>query len=234
MSEIGFLRSASRVLPNPPRITRPIAVHPAVPNLVLNTAAGDGGDSFISLLIPSCGTTSGGEQIVLVVVNLPPSITLFARFGDNVVPTVRCKCPKVRGQSNHSLVSPRSWRSHLSPTSSRPTRYSRGDPLANALSHCTHLRDTTDQVHIRIRCHQSVRLHLLRPYKCIDQLLVSHIFSKFPTRRFVWKLCLSFNEYSRHMGIVVQLALCHKQVPVAKVQDRYDRHRICMPPSSQL
>ena len=87
----GFLLSTSRVLPlNPPRTTSPIVVQPATQNLASNTATDDG-DSFISLLSPSCGTTSGGEQIVLVVVNLPPSTTLYARFGDNIVSTVRYK-----------------------------------------------------------------------------------------------------------------------------------------------
>ena len=84
--EAGF-QSTSRVLPNPPRTTNPITVQPATQNLASNTAPGDG-DRFISLLSPSCGTTGGGEQIVLVVVNLPP-VTLFARFGDNIVSTVR-------------------------------------------------------------------------------------------------------------------------------------------------
>jgi hypothetical protein len=79
-----------RVLPNPPRTTSPIPVQPSTQNLASNTAAHDGGDSFISLLSPSCGTTGGGEQIVLVVGNLPPT-TLFARFGDNIVSTVRYK-----------------------------------------------------------------------------------------------------------------------------------------------
>ena len=52
-------------------------------------AAADGGDCYISRLSHPCGTTSGGEQIVLIVANLPPSITLFARFGDNIASTVR-------------------------------------------------------------------------------------------------------------------------------------------------
>jgi len=80
--------SALRVLPNPPRTTSLIALQPATQNFASNTTAGDGGDSFISLLSPSCGTTGGGEQIVLVVDNLPPA-KLFARFGDNIVSTVR-------------------------------------------------------------------------------------------------------------------------------------------------
>jgi len=87
MSGFGFHLSTPRVLPNPPRTTSPIALRPATQNII---AARDGGDSFISLLSPSCGTTGGGEQIVLVVGNLPPT-TLFARFGDNIVSTVRYK-----------------------------------------------------------------------------------------------------------------------------------------------
>jgi len=88
MSGFDFYLSTSRVLPNPPRTASPIALQPSTQNLSSNTAAGDGGDSFISLLSPSCGTTGGGEQIVLVVDNLP-STKLFARFGDNIVSTVR-------------------------------------------------------------------------------------------------------------------------------------------------
>ena len=50
-----------------------------------------------------------------------------------------------------------------------------------------------------------------------------HTFSKFATRRFVRKLCLSSNEFSSHMEIVAQLVTRHKQVPLT---DRHDRHRI--------
>src|SRR5258706_4888433 len=85
------LLSPPGVLPNTPRTASPVAVQPATQNLVSNTPTGDGGSAFISLLSPPCGTTSGGEQIVLVVVNLPSSTTLFARFGDSIVSTVRYK-----------------------------------------------------------------------------------------------------------------------------------------------
>ena len=93
-NDYDFLLNASILLPNPPQTTGPIVVQPTVQNLASNTAADDGGDSVISLLSPSCGTISGGEQIVLVVVHLPPSTTLFARFGDNIVSTVRFQVPK--------------------------------------------------------------------------------------------------------------------------------------------
>jgi hypothetical protein len=88
MFGIGFLPSTLGVLLNPPQTTSPMAVQPTARNSASNTTAGDGGDSFISLLSPSSGTTSGGEQIVLVVDRLPPT-KLFARFGDNIVSTVR-------------------------------------------------------------------------------------------------------------------------------------------------
>ena len=87
-----FLLSTSIVLPNTPRTTSPTTVEPEIPS---STTTDDGGDSFISLLSPSYGTTSGGEQIVLIVANLPPSTTLFARFGDSLVSTVRYKMLKV-------------------------------------------------------------------------------------------------------------------------------------------
>ena len=83
--------SSSGVVSDTREIRNPTVIQPVVPRLVSCTATADGGDCAISLLSPSCGSTSGGEQIVLVVVNLPPSITFFARFGDNVVSTVRYK-----------------------------------------------------------------------------------------------------------------------------------------------
>ena len=90
MSGNDFHLSTSTALLNPPQATSPMAVQPPTQNLALNATKGDGEDSFISLLSPSCGTTGGGEQIVLVVDNLPPT-KLFARFGDNIVSTVRYK-----------------------------------------------------------------------------------------------------------------------------------------------
>jgi len=42
----------------------------------------------LSLVNPRRGPTSGGDQIVLIVSNLPPTIKLYARFGSNIVPTV--------------------------------------------------------------------------------------------------------------------------------------------------
>ena len=102
--------NSSRVLRNARRISNPTVVQPAVSHFGTPTA--DAGDCTISLLSP-CGTTSGGEQIVLVVINLPPSVTFFARFGDNIVLTVRREAQKARGRPNGSLVLPRSWSSHL-------------------------------------------------------------------------------------------------------------------------
>jgi hypothetical protein len=81
----------SRALPDARQISNPTTIQPAVPHSASSTTAADEGDCVISLLSPSCGTTSGGEQVMLVVVNLPPSIALFARFGDNIVSTVRCE-----------------------------------------------------------------------------------------------------------------------------------------------
>jgi len=40
------------------------------------------------LVNPSRGSTSGGDEIVLIVRNLPTTITLYARFGSNITPTV--------------------------------------------------------------------------------------------------------------------------------------------------
>ena len=150
---------SSGVLTDAPQINNPTVIQPVVPHLASNTTTVDGEDCVISLLSPSCGSTSGGEQIVLVIVNLPPSITLFARFGDNVVSTVRRKClTGSRPVLIVLLVLPRPWCSHLYPTSGCATRYSRGYPLPHAVSRWTHLCDIAGQVHIRIRCQQSVRL----------------------------------------------------------------------------
>ena len=42
----------------------------------------------LSRINPRRGLTSGGDEIDLIVTNLPPSITLYARFGSNITPTV--------------------------------------------------------------------------------------------------------------------------------------------------
>ncbi len=42
----------------------------------------------LSRVNPRRGLTSGGDEIDLIVTNLPPSITLYARFGCNITPTV--------------------------------------------------------------------------------------------------------------------------------------------------
>ena len=42
----------------------------------------------LSRVNPRRGLTSGGDEIDLIVTNLPPSVTLYARFGCNITPTV--------------------------------------------------------------------------------------------------------------------------------------------------
>jgi hypothetical protein len=42
----------------------------------------------LSLVNPRRGPTSGGDDIVLIVSNLPPMIKLYARFGCNIAVTV--------------------------------------------------------------------------------------------------------------------------------------------------
>ena len=84
--------NSSVVLPDARQISNPTVIQPVVPHLAPSTTTADREDCVISLLSPAYGSTSGGEQIVLVVVNLPPSTTFFARFGDNIVSTVRHKC----------------------------------------------------------------------------------------------------------------------------------------------
>jgi hypothetical protein len=150
-SAVDLPLDASKVLPNARRLTSSIAIQPVTQHLASNTVAADGGDCYISLLSPSSGSTSGREQIALVVANLPPSITLFARFGNNVVATVRYRCSNARDRPNCPLVVPRSWGPRLQPSSSRSPWYSRGHPLSNALSRCTHLRKVTGHVQIRVR-----------------------------------------------------------------------------------
>jgi len=87
ISAFDRLPSPSGVLPDARQINNPTAIQTVVPHLASSTTAADGGDCVITLLSPSCGTTSGGEQIVLVVVNLPPLVTFFVRFGHNIVST---------------------------------------------------------------------------------------------------------------------------------------------------
>ena len=42
----------------------------------------------LSRVYPRRGPTSGGDEIGLVVSNLPPTVKLYARFGCNITPTV--------------------------------------------------------------------------------------------------------------------------------------------------
>ena len=42
----------------------------------------------LSRVVPRRGPVSGGEEIVLIVSNLPPTIKLYARFGCNIALTV--------------------------------------------------------------------------------------------------------------------------------------------------
>ena len=42
----------------------------------------------LSCIYPKRGSTSGGDEIGLVVTNLPPTVKLYARFGCNITPTV--------------------------------------------------------------------------------------------------------------------------------------------------
>ena len=39
---------------------------------------------------PRRGSTSGGEEVYLIVKNLPSTTVLYARFGCNIAPTVSC------------------------------------------------------------------------------------------------------------------------------------------------
>jgi len=42
----------------------------------------------LSRVNPMRGPTSGGDEIILIVSNLPPTMSLYARFGCNITPTV--------------------------------------------------------------------------------------------------------------------------------------------------
>ena len=44
---------------------------------------------LLSRVVPRRGSVSGGEEIVLIVSNLPSTIKLYARFGCNIALTVR-------------------------------------------------------------------------------------------------------------------------------------------------
>ena len=45
-------------------------------------------DPVLSRVHPERGPTSGGDEIFLIVSNLPPTVKLYARFGCNITPTV--------------------------------------------------------------------------------------------------------------------------------------------------
>ena len=74
-------------------------------------------------------------------------------------------------------------------------------------------------------------LSLIRLRKCTDHILVPRTFLEFATLRFVRRLCLSFSEFSSHIGIVTQLVTRRKQVLVTEVQDRFHVCLTCSPSS---
>ena len=88
ISVLDRLPNSPRLLPNAGRISKPTVIQPIVPYLCSNTSAADVTVSSLYLVLLA-EQPSGGERIVLVVVNLPPSVTFFARFGDNVISMVR-------------------------------------------------------------------------------------------------------------------------------------------------
>ena len=49
---------------------------------------------LLSHMNPRRGSTNGGEEIYLIVRNLPPAIVLYARFGSNITPTVSSLIPQ--------------------------------------------------------------------------------------------------------------------------------------------
>lgn len=57
---------------------------PAAPN----HESEDEGPVVLSHVIPRRGSTSGGEEVCLIVKNLPPTVELYARFGCNFAATV--------------------------------------------------------------------------------------------------------------------------------------------------
>ena len=48
----------------------------------------------LSHMNPRRGSTNGGEEIYLIVRNLPPTTKPYARFGANITPTVRSLIPQ--------------------------------------------------------------------------------------------------------------------------------------------
>jgi hypothetical protein len=48
----------------------------------------------LSHLNPRRGSTKGGQEIYLIVRNLPPAVILYARFGPNITPTVSSLVPQ--------------------------------------------------------------------------------------------------------------------------------------------
>ena len=111
----------SNEVPEPRTIGTPLQA-PATPNYESVVE----GLVVLGHVIPRQGSTSGGEEICLIVKNLPPTVELYARFGYNIVATVSClmissliepnKCT-----DNSSLVSYCTRCTHLpSPSSALP------------------------------------------------------------------------------------------------------------------
>jgi hypothetical protein len=87
-------QSTSREQPQaiaPETVTEPEPQTTSKANNSSRSVAGDtdaeGDLPVLSLVSPSRGSTSGGDQILLIVSNLPPTLNLYARFGPHITPT---------------------------------------------------------------------------------------------------------------------------------------------------
>ena len=88
-------------------------------------------------IIPGRGPTKGGGDICLIVENLPPTIGPFARFGDEIVPTVSGSVGLDLAECNgctdsSSLVSHRAQRTVMPASRSGSSRSRRGHALPDA------------------------------------------------------------------------------------------------------
>ena len=91
----------------------------------------------LSHINPRRGSTKGGDEIYLIVRDLPPTTDLYARFGGEIVPTVSSPTGSDPAErkgctDSSSLVSPRARRSFMPSSRSGSSRSRRSHTLSDA------------------------------------------------------------------------------------------------------
>ena len=120
----------------------------------------------LSRVNPRRGPTSGGDEIVLVVSNLPPIIKLFARFGCNLVPTVSGMTALGYIECDHcaevSLLGPYCTGAAFLSSPCRSVSWSgQCHTMSGTFRRCRALWEVFDFLRVRGRLYQSVRLQFL-------------------------------------------------------------------------